>query len=314
MRRLIARYALLCAMVLVINFVLPRLLPGDPFEPVATAEVGATAPLSAAARAQLRASYHLDESLNRQFVLYVADLSRGDLGWSIARSAPVAQLIGERLPWTLALVASATAIAAVVGVLVGITATWLGGAVDHTSLMLAATVAALPEFLIAMGLLLLFGVTLGWFPLQGGRSPLGGDALDVAWHLSLPALALFVASLASFLVVTRGALRSQLRQPYLLTARAKGLTEQQIAVRHLAPNALTPIATQLAVRLGHVLGGALVIERVFSIPGLGLLAFESIRTRDIPVLQAIFLIGSLGVLAANFLLDALLRGRGRGRA
>jgi peptide/nickel transport system permease protein len=309
MGRLMLRYVALVAAVVALNFLLPRLLPGDPLEVSAPDGFApATSTLTTDARARLRATYHLDEPLVAQFADYLADLGRGDLGWSIARSAPVGQLIADRLPWTLALIVTAVLLASLGGMALGVLGAWRGGRTDRLLLGAASTLAALPEFLIAMALLLGLAVGVRWFPLQGGRSAFASaDIVDVIWHLSLPGATLMLVTLAGFALLTRGALLGVLGEPYLVAARAKGLTETALAVRHAMPNALLPVLTLLGVRLGHVLGGALVVERVFAVPGLGLLAFESIRARDYPVLQAIFLLGSLGVLLTNFALEVAYR-------
>jgi peptide/nickel transport system permease protein len=312
MRRLFVRYGLLLVAVVVLNFLLPRLLPGDPLDQVSPDGLSAaTTVLTAEARARLAAQYRLDQPLPAQFAGYLADLARGDLGWSIGRSQPVSRLIAERLPWTLGLVLAATLGAATLGVLLGTLAAWRGGRTDRAVLSTSTSLAAIPEFLVALGLLLVLSVALGWFPLQGGRSifaspdSLGttGALLDVVWHLALPSLTLLLAGTASFVLLTRGAVRAVLAEGYVNTARARGLTETRIALGHALPNALLPVLTLFGVRVGGVLGGAIVVERVFAVPGLGLLAFEAIRARDYPVLQAVFLLASVGVLLANLVCE-----------
>ncbi|MDQ6674186.1 MAG: ABC transporter permease subunit [Chloroflexota bacterium] len=305
MRALVTRYAAIVLAVVVLNFFLPRLLPGDPLDPPAEG-----APLTLMARAELRTAYRLDQPLGSQFLAYLQDLTRADLGWSTSRHQPVAQLIGERLPWTLGLVLSSVVAASALGVGIGAAAAWRGGRLDAVATSLFAALGALPEFLLGMGLLLVFAVGLGWFPLYGVRSSFesagltGAAVVGLIWHLALPALTLVVAGSAAFGLVTRGAMRAVLDAPYLTAARARGLSEIRLAFGHALPNALAPVVALFGVRLGHVLGGALVVERLFSLPGLGLLAFQAIATRDYPVLQAVFLLGSLGVLLANFLVDA----------
>ncbi|TME96698.1 MAG: ABC transporter permease [Chloroflexi bacterium] len=311
MTSLALRYVLLAAAVLVLNFLLPRLLPGDPL--AATAEgglSGALPALTSQQQAQLRVTYHLDQPLASQFASYVVDLARGDLGWSISRAAPVSRLIGERIPWTLSLVLTAVVIAATSGAALGLVAAWRGGHCDQALVGVCTAVAALPEFLVAMLLLLALSIGLHWFPLQGGETlfaPPGQAWLatlgDRIVHLALPAASLVVANLAAFVLLSRGAIRGVLAEPYLATARAKGLGEWRVALRHATPNALLPVLTLFGMRLGQVLGGAIVVERVFAIPGLGLFAFQAIQARDYPVLQAIFLVSSLTVLLANFLVE-----------
>jgi peptide/nickel transport system permease protein len=226
----------------------------------------------------------------------------------------VSQLIGERLPWTLSLVLTAVVIAAAGGAALGLMAAWRGGTWDRLVVGVCSGLAALPEFLVGMALLLALAVGLGWFPLQGGETlfaPAGqtwpatlGDRLV---HLVLPGATLVVANLAAFVLLSRGAIRGVLAEPYLATARAKGLSEWRVALQHATPNALLPVLTMFGMRLGQVLGGAIVVERVFAVPGLGLFTFQAIQTRDYPVLQAVFLLASLGVLLANFVLDVIYR-------
>ena len=312
---LLVRYALLVAAVVLLNFALPRLLPGDPLTAAAESGLGGALPaLTSQQQAQLRATYHLDQPVPVQFTSYLTDLLRGDLGWSISRSAPVSQLIGERLPWTLSLVLIAVVIAAIGGAAIGLVAAWRGGSWDRLMVGVCNGLAALPEFLVGMVLPLALAVGLGWFPLQGGETlfaPAGqtwpamlGDRL---LHLALPGATLVVANLAAFVLLSRGAIGGVLAEPYLATARAKGLGEWRVALQHATPNALLPVLTMFGMRLGQVLGGAIVVERVFAVPGLGLFAFQAIQSRDYPVLQAVFLLASVGVLLANFLLEIAYR-------
>ncbi len=315
MRLLLLRYVLLAAAVVVLNFALPRFLPGDPLDTAAAGGLSSSAAaLTAQQRNELRTIYRLDQPLAAQFAAYVGDLPHGDLGWSISRAAPVAQLVGERLPWTLSLVLTSVAIAALAGAALGLLAAWRGGRWDQALTALCSSVAALPEFLVGMLLLITLAVGLGWFPLQGGQTPFAptpqtwwADTADKLNHLALPAATLVVANLAAFVLLSRGAVRGVLGEPYLATARAKGVVEWRVAVQHAAPNALLPVLTLFGMRLGQVLGGAIVVERVFGVPGLGLFAFQAIQARDYPVLQAVFLLASLGILLANFLVELTYR-------
>ena len=327
--RLLARYLLLGVGVLLLNFLIPRLLPGNPLSFSGGEGTDAAVPLSGAARAQLRAYYNLDEPLRLQFVRYLGDLGRGDLGWSIARPAPVREVILDRLPWTVALLLAALLFAAVVGTTLGVVAGWMpGGIRDRLLVSTAGALEAIPEFLIAIGLLLVFAVELGLFPLFGGRTVFADrdfgatgvarHAADVVWHLTLPAAALVLVNASGFLLLARDATVGVRHAPWLTAARAKGLRERDVARRHAVPNIALPLLTFFGLRLGAVLGGALVIERVFGVPGLGLLGYEAIRARDYPVLQALFLVSSVGVLAANLLMEiaylrlACHRGQTRG--
>ncbi|MDP9352121.1 MAG: ABC transporter permease [Chloroflexota bacterium] len=312
--RLLVRYTLLAVAVVLLNFLLPRLLPGDPLGASAGEGTDAAVPLSAATRAHLREYYHLDEPLGRQLTSYLGDLARGDLGWSITRPAPVRTLLLARLPWTLGLLLTSVLIAAILGTALGLVAGWFPGSRrDRLLVSVTAALSALPEFLIAIGLLLVFSIALGWFPLLGGQTAFAGyesDAVgrarrvaDILWHLTLPASTLVLSAASGFLLITRDTTVGIHRQPWLTTARAKGLRERQVAIGHALPNLAFPLLTFVVLRLGSVLGGALVVERVFGVPGLGFLAFQAIQARDYPVLQALFLVSGLGVLAASFLVE-----------
>ena len=312
--RLLGRYLVLAAGLVLLNFLLPRLLPGDPLSFTAGGGTDAAIPLSAAAREQLGAYYQLDEPLQRQLGAYLGDLARGDLGRSIARPAPVTDLLRARLPWTLGLLLTALVISAAAGTAAGIAAGWRPGRrADRVLVSIAGTLAAIPEFLLAIGLLLLFAVKLGWFPIYGGQTVFadrdGGPAgtirhaLDIARHLTLPAAALAVAGASGFLLLARDAMVGLRHEGWLVTARAKGMTERRVALRHVLPNVALPLLAYLGLRLGGVLGGALVVEQVFGVPGLGSLGFQAIQARDYPVLQALFLVSGLGVLAANLAVD-----------
>ncbi len=314
--RLLLRYLVLAAGVVLLNFLIPRLLPGDPLNVGAAEGLDLGPPLSAAAQAQLRAYYHLNEPLIGQLGAYLGDLAHGDLGWSIARSAPVGGLLLDRLPWTLGLLGTALVLSTSLGTALGLLSGWVPGSRrDRLLVVLAAALSAVPEFLVAIGLLLVFAITLRWFPLSGGQTlfvQYGADALgswqsalDVGRHLALPAATLALAGIAGFALITRDVTAGIHHAPWLTVARAKGLSERQIAIRHALPNLALPLVTYFGLRLGAVLGGALVVERVFNVPGLGLLAYEAIRQRDYPVLQALFLLASLGVLAANFAVELI---------
>lgn len=312
--RLLARYLLLAVAVILLNFFIPRLLPGDPLDFSAGEGMDSAVPLTSAAREQLRTYYNLDQPMSIQLLSYLGGLIHGDLGWSIAHSAPVHTLILDRLLWTLGLLLAALLISAVAGAAFGLAAGWFPGKVrDRLLVAMSSSLAAVPEFLVAIGLLLVFAIGFGWFPLLGGRTVFAGDngqppgliwqILDIGWHLTLPAAALVLTGVAGFLLLARDATIGIHRELWLTVARSKGLRERRIALRHALPNVLLPLLTFFGLQLGNVLGGALVVERVFIVPGLGMLAFEAIRARDYPVLQAVFLLSSLSVLFANLLVE-----------
>lgn len=308
---------LLLVILLIANFTLPRLLPGDP---VAAPQGGggqdAPSVLTPEARARLLAYYGLDRPLPAQFGHYLLATARGDLGFSIAFNQPVTALVARRLGWTLFLTGGALGLSASIGCLLGLLAAWRatrrGTGMWSMALLLAG---ALPEFVIGLALVAAFTV---WWPVLPGRGALspfrdcGGLALpscavDALRHAALPGLTLVVAHLPAFFLLMRGAARQELHQGYVTVARAKGLREPRVACGHVLRNALAPILALLGVRVGLLLGGAVIVETIFAYPGLGLLTYQAIAARDYPLLQGLFFLSGLVVLIANIGADIVLR-------
>jgi peptide/nickel transport system permease protein len=301
----LARFAILMGALIILNFVIPRLLPGSPIGGGGDDAVV----LPAAASAALRETYRLDAPLPAQFVHYLAGLFRGDLGWSVASHRPVAALIRERLPWSLFLAGGAVLTAAFLGGWLGALIAWHPRRAGTRLLGVAAVGAgALPEFLVAMLLIVVFAARLRLLPAGGAVTAFGDTGgpgtrlLDVARHAVLPMATLVVALVPAFALLIKTTLTQVLRQPYLVTARAKGLPPRWIAW-HALRNALPPAATLIGVRLGAAVAGVAVIERIFAYPGMGGLMFEAVSARDYPVMQGVFLITSAAVLAMNATLD-----------
>lgn len=289
-------------LVLAFNFVLFRLMPGDPVALLTRSER-----LTPADIAALRAEYGLDQALPRQFVNYLGDVLSGDLGVSLRSGDPVATLIGERVGPTALLVGVGTSLAVVAGILIGIKGGWSRGSrFDRRSLYGALVLYSTPEGWLGMLLLIVFAGILGWFPtggLDSGRTSGLAAAVDVANHLALPCLTLALGYLGEYAIVMRASLLDTLGEAYIATARAKGVPEHVVRRRHAVPNALLPTFTLVLLSFGYVLGGAIVIESVFSWPGLGQLTYEAIRNLDYPVIQAVFLITSALVIAFNLVAD-----------
>ncbi|KEI44879.1 ABC transporter permease [Saccharopolyspora rectivirgula] len=297
-------------MVAVLGFFLFRVIPGDP---VRTMTRGA--PVSPEQIAQLRARLGLDQPLWKQFLDFLGDLLRGDLGTSYTYSRPVAELIWERIGPTVLLVGTATALAVVLGLWMGSRAAWRhGSGFDKASTSVALTLWSVPTFWLGLIVLMVFGVGVGpipgLFPVGGISSPdppptVLGQVLDVAHHMVLPVLTMVAVIYAQYLMVMRSSLLEEMGEDYLTTARAKGLREDLVRRRHAVPNALLPTVTLIFLHLGLVVAGAITVETVFSWPGLGLLTYEALRVPDLPLLQGTFIVLAGSVIVMNVLADML---------
>ncbi len=303
-------YALTVFALLTLNFLLPRLLPGDPID--AFQDPGSTTYVrSDDTRAVLEEYYGLDRPLGEQYARYLADLARGDLGVSIRYRVPVSKVLAGRLPWTLLLVGTAMAVAMCVGMSAGVHSGWRRGrAADRGLLGFFLTLSNIPTFLLGSLALLAFAVRLDWFPLAGGRTPFSqptgwwASVVDILHHLALPAGVLAIEFSAGYFLLMRAGVVAELGADYLLWGRARGLRERRLKYGYAARNALLPIATVAALQFGFAVTGAIFIERVFAYPGMGRLLFDSVAARDYPTLQGCFLALTLAVVTANFLAEA----------
>lgn len=291
---------------LTVNFALPHLAPGDPLRYV----VGqAVSDLTATQRRQLLATYGLDRPLHVQFLDYLVGIAQGDLGTSVMFGRPVAAVIVERLPPTLLLVGLALLLSTVVGTLLGAWSAWHEGTRDD-AVVLTALVAAdsTPAFWVGMVCVSVFAFHLGWFPSYGISSVGGSETVfeavvDWARHLALPLATLTLARVGGIYLVARGSVLTTTREDFVRFERAKGLSERAILFRHVLPNSLLPIYTRFTLQLGTLVGGAVVVETVFSYPGLGMLVYDAALARDYPLLQGAFLVLTVTVIVANALAD-----------
>jgi peptide/nickel transport system permease protein len=299
------QYALVLLVATTVNFLLPHLAPGDP---VTYRYGGETAGLTPAQLAEVRARYGLDQSLPEQYGVFWAGLVRGDLGVSVDYNRPVADVLAERLPWTLALVGIATLLAFAVGTLLGAVAAWRRGTRRDAGMVIGVlAVDAMPGFWIGMLLIAVFSVELGWFPSYGAAAITADGAagwLEVAQRLVLPVATLTLATVGSIFLLARASMTSVLDAAFIRLARSTGISERRIAVRHALRNALLPVYTSLTLAVGTLVSGAVVVETVFAYPGIGRLIYEAVLVRDYPVLQGAFLLVTVGVVAANVLADA----------
>jgi len=275
--------------VLVVVFLLLYVAPGDPVQEM----VGERADAETIAR--LRRELRLDDPVPVQFVHYAGGVLSGDLGTSYITGRPILRDIAERFPKTLLLAATAMVLAALLGISIGVvTARWPGGLLDRVTLGAAYLGISFPVYWVGLLLILLFAVTLRWLPPSGyGR----------AQYLVLPALALGSRSIAFLARVTRSSMLEVLGSDFVRTARAKGLVERTVIVRHALRNALIPVITVLGLDFGYYLTGSILTETIFSWPGLGRYVVNAISRRDLPAIQGSVLFLSVVFVAVNLLTD-----------
>ena len=303
-RRLLKALPLLLAVV-VFNFILLKLAPGDAAE-VLAGESGASTPEYLA---ELRARFGLDRPFHIQLGNYVWKLAQLDLGYSFRHNQSVLQLILGRLPATLLLMASGLLVAVTLGGWLGVMASRKVNSLRDNLISLFAMLAfATPVFWMGLMMIVLFSVHLGWLPSSGMESIAAGHqgltrVLDVARHMIMPVATLSLFYVALYTRIMRASMLEVFNQDYVTTARAKGLSERRITFRHVLRNALLPVVTLVGVQIGGMLGGSVLVETVFSWPGLGRLAFEAVFQRDLNLLLGILLLCSFVVILANIAVD-----------
>jgi peptide/nickel transport system permease protein len=293
--------------IIVLDFLLLQLMPGDAADVIASESGVATAETMAA----LRERFGLDQPVVSQLLNFLGHLAHFDLGFSPRYNMPVLDMIMTRLPNTLLLMVTALSIALLLGILLGsVMAAWAGRWPDRLLSVVVLLFYSMPGFWVGLMAVVLFSVKLGWLPSDGSMtvgSDLGGWALvsDRVAHLVLPALALASFFVAVYARLTRAAMLDVQRQDFMRTAQAKGLHPFMIQLHHALRNALIPVTTVAGMHLGNLLGGAVVVETLFGWPGMGRLALEAVLARDFSVLLGVLLLSSLLVIVANMLIDLL---------
>lgn len=295
MRRLAATMPLVLAASFLVFFAM-ELVPGDPAELLAGEDA------TPQRVAEIRAELGLDRPLPARYAEWLSGALRGDLGTSLSRGMPVRDLIGSALPPTLELAVAAFALALLLGVPAGALQAAAGGRLDGALSAAASVVISVPAFVVGTLLLWVFAIELGWLP-ASGRVALAEDLAGGLRSLALPAATLAVSMGAVLARFTRGSLAGVLAQEYIRTARAKGLAERTVVVRHGLRNAAAPVATIAALQFGQLLTGAIVVEQVFTRPGVGYLAVTAIRQRDVPLVQGIVVVFVLVFVAVNLAAD-----------
>lgn len=307
--RRIVEYLLVFFVAISLNFLLPRAMPGDPIGLIAGAGV---AQMGAKKIAELRSLYGLDQSIGYQYQQYLSNLIQGNLGQSYRFSGgrPVLEVIAEGFGWTFLLVSVSLTLALALGALLGVLSAWhREKPLDLSLVAILFTLRSIPAFWLAMILIPIFAVNLGWLPsgdLYSLPRPEGWAAIqDVAAHAVLPVTVLTLAYLPTIFALTRTSMLDVLNEDYIRTAHAKGLRARSVLVRHAFRNAILPVMTTFAIDFGQLLGGVTLIETVFNYRGIGLIMFEAIKSRDYPLLQGGFLVFTLGVIGLNLLVEWL---------
>jgi len=294
-----------------LNFFLPRMMPGDP---VTAMIIKAGGSISPDAINSLRVLFGLDngQTLWQQYVAYWGQLLHGDLGYSFAfYPTPVAEVIQQSLPWTVGLVGIATVLSVVLGTVIGTLIGWRRGTKADAVLPVATFFSAVPYFWFGLIAILLFAVTWDIFPSSKGYQPGLIPAWNwefigsVAWHGILPAITIVVSSIAGWILGMRNMMVTVGSEDYVTVAQAKGLKERRVMVSYAARNAVLPQISSFALALGFIVGGTLVMEMVFSYPGIGYVLYQAVVSKDYPLMQGCFLVITLAILVANMMADVV---------
>ncbi|MEU4739797.1 ABC transporter permease [Actinosynnema sp. NPDC023658] len=299
---------------LTLNFFIPRLMPGNPVDILMAklAQRGGTVDPSARRAYELLLGSNSSESLVQQYLSYLGNMFRGDLGISVsAFPTPVSQIIAEALPWTLMLVGIATFLSFALGIVLGTFVGWRRGTWLDSLVPATTVLAAVPYFWLALILVAVLSSAWGWFPLQGGYDVIlspGWDAEFIGsaiYYGTLPALTIVISSVGGWLLGMRNMMVSATAEDYVLTARAKGLRDSRIMIKYAARNAVLPSVAGFAISLGFVVAGSIITEQVFSYPGIGSKLLQAVQNNDYALMQGIFLVITVAVLGANLVVDLL---------
>jgi len=295
--RRLASTVLVMAIVAVLIFLLLHLAPGDP----AAIIVGDNATPDQIAA--VRRGLGLDDPLPVQFTRWISGVLRGDLGVSIFSNEPVTKLIGQRIEPTISLALTTMALAVSIAVTFGVLAAWQAGTwVDRVVMVLSVVSFSVPVFVVGYLLIYLFSIKLGWLPVQGYQ-PFADGVLTWARHLVLPSIALGLAYVALIARITRTTMLDVLAEDYIRTARAKGVATAPMLLKHALKNAGVPIVTVVGIGVALLIGGVVITETVFNIPGVGRLVVDAISQRDYPIIQGVTLLFSGIYVIVNLLVD-----------
>lgn len=297
-RRLLATLPVI-VMVAIVIFAILRLTPGDPAAIIAGDDA------TAAQLEQIRQTMGLDQPIYTQFVVWVGRLLQGDLGVSLLSGTPVLQMIAGRMGPTLALALSTIVLTVIIAIPLGVIAAWRQGKLlDRLIMSLSVLGFSIPTFVVGYLLIYFFAIQLDWLPVQGYK-PLSAGLLPFAQRLILPTLALSAIYVALIARITRSSIIEVMGEDYIRTARAKGLKEKSVLMRHALRNAAVPIVTVIGIGIASLISGVVVTESVFNLPGLGRLVVEAVLARDYPVIQGLILLFSIVYILINLIVDLL---------
>jgi len=290
---------------LTLNFILPRLMPGNPAEAMLVRFHGRASP-QAVKTLEVAFGLHTDQNIFQQYFQYLGNTLTGNFGTSVSFfPSSVGQVIMLALPWTIGLVGMATVIAFVLGTVVGMLSAWRrGGFLDSILPPTLIVVSAFPYFWIGLLLLLLFSITVSWFPLgfayeiNSSINLSWAFAGEVIWHGFLPALTIVITSIGGWILTMRNTMITTLAEDYVKMARAKGLSPVRIMFMYAGRNAILPNLVGFAMSLGFVISGAILVEIVFNYPGLGFMLLQAVNNEDFALMQALFLLITVAVLVA----------------
>jgi len=305
----IPEYLICLLVVITINFILPRALPGDAFAYLEDEQSDAQVVVSKEWRKKLSSYYGLDKPIHEQYILYLKNTVSLNFGFSTYFKGPVSKLIAQTLPWTILLTGTSLLLSAILGIVIGAFSAWAGGWTDKCLQTSVITIIGIPSFVLAVIFQLVFSVHLKLFPMQGATSVFVGDvsffawAVDVFSHSVLPVSVLTLGLTGSNYFITRTCMRDIANEDYIIFARTKGLGEGRIVFKHMLRNAMLPVVTHIALRVGYAITGTVFIETIFSYPGMGKLIFDAVSVHDYPVLQGTLFVFTLFVLGANLIAD-----------
>lgn len=313
-RRKLMEYIITVWIIVTLNFLLPRLMPGDPFLILSSQEGDDITGFSEDQRQYYVEQYGFDKPIPVQYARYLIGLAQGDLGYSIYYNESVLDILLRRLPWTLFLVTAAILFSTIIGTALGaVSAGFRHFRMERLLFLGLIILSEIPAFLLGLVLLFVFAAGMRMFPLSGAmmhfsaHTTLWETTIDIAWHAVLPIATLTIVRTGGIYLLARNSMITVLAKDYLQTARAKGLGPLRIFRRHTLRNALLPIVTRIFLSLGGLVGGAILVENVFNYPGLGRLMRDAVTVHDYPLIQGIFLIVTMMVLTANFMADLIYK-------